>query len=239
MIKNELNNYLSYYYIMNPLIKIISIEGNIGSGKSTLLEHLRKHFANQPSIIFLQEPVDEWETIQDENGTTMLEKFYKNQREYSFAFQMMAFISRLSTLKKTVESVTKEKTQTIIITERSLFTDKMVFAQMLYDSGSMEHIQHQIYLKWFETFANEYPISKIIYVKTSPEICHTRMLKRSRIGEKSIPLEYLDKCHSYHTKMISNKCLIQNQLILNGNVDIYKNQKELELWIKHIEKFIT
>jgi len=65
------------------------------------------------------------------------------------------------------------------------------------------------------------------------------MLKRSRIGEKSIPLEYLDKCHSYHTKMISNKCLIQKQLILNGNKDIFQDKQELLSWIQQIEKFIT
>jgi thymidylate kinase len=44
--------------------KVISIEGNIGSGKSTLLSHLKQSLSAEfvPQIIFLQEPVDEWET---------------------------------------------------------------------------------------------------------------------------------------------------------------------------------
>ena len=112
--------------------KVISIEGNIGSGKSTLLSHLKQSLSaeNVPQIIFLQEPVDEWENIKDEQGNTMIQKFYGDQTKYSFSFQMMAYISRLALLKKSIE----ENPSAIIITERSLFTDKFVFAKMLYDS---------------------------------------------------------------------------------------------------------
>jgi deoxyadenosine/deoxycytidine kinase len=221
----------------------VSLEGNIGSGKSTLLENLRSHFKNNPNIIFLKEPVDEWATIQDENGITMLEKFYQDQTKYSFAFQMMAYISRLNNLKKAVETIQQSstvfneinKTKKIIITERSLFTDKMVFAQMLYDSGNMESIEFQVYLKWFDAFIQEFPLSKIIYVKTNPEICHYRIAKRSREGESIIPLEYLDNCDVYHEKMLSSSSICKSQLVLDGNTDIYYNQDELKNWILKIE----
>ena len=52
--------------------KIVSIEGNIGSGKSTLLENLRKQYANCKHIIFLPEPVDDWEKIKDSEGNNIL-----------------------------------------------------------------------------------------------------------------------------------------------------------------------
>ena len=124
--------------------KVISIEGNIGSGKSTLLSHLKQSLSaeNVPQIIFLQEPVDEWENIKDEQGNTMIQKFYGDQTKYSFSFQMMAYISRLALLKKSIE----ENPNAIVITERSLFTDKFVFAKMLYDSKKMESVEYQIYL---------------------------------------------------------------------------------------------
>ena len=64
--------------------KFISIEGNIGSGKSTLLANLRKELVNDKRIVFLKEPVDEWEQIQDVDGNTMLQKFYQDQEKYSF-----------------------------------------------------------------------------------------------------------------------------------------------------------
>ena len=89
---------------MNKEIKIITIEGNIGSGKSTLLEFLRNELiVDNQKVIFMKEPVDEWEYIKDSNGNTMLQKFYENQEKYSFPFQMMAYISRLKLLKETVE----------------------------------------------------------------------------------------------------------------------------------------
>ena len=34
----------------------------------------------------------------------------------------------------------------IFITERSLFTDKYIFAKMLYDQGKIEDVNYQIYL---------------------------------------------------------------------------------------------
>lgn len=243
--------------------QIVSVEGNIGSGKSTLLANLKKEFNNNPYIIFLKEPVDEWCKITDENGTTILEKFYADQEKYSFSFQMMAYISRLKLLRDTINSLNingihnaLEKIQEgketyqhlkenipkyIIITERSLFTDKMVFAKMLYDSGKIEHVNYQIYLSWFNTFAEEFPIDQIIYVKAEPSICHERIEKRHRDGEGNIPIEYLQSCSEYHEKMLdksSNDCVCKEQLILNGNHNIYENENILKEWINIIQKFI-
>jgi len=232
-------------------ITIVSIEGNIGSGKSTLLQNLREHYENVPEVIFLKEPVDEWEKIKDENGVTILEKFYGNQQKYSFPFQMMAYVSRLKLLKDTLKNIhtmyssTVEKKNIIIITERSLYTDKLVFAKMLYDCGKIEYVNYQIYLNWFDTFIEDYPVNKIIYVKASPEICHMRILKRSRDGETNIPLEYLEDCDRYHNNMIeldtegTEKNIYGELLTLNGNMDIYRNEELIKEWIDKIEKFIN
>lgn len=220
---------------MNSII--ISIEGNIGSGKTTLLKNLKEHFKDNKCIIFLKEPVDEWETIKDENNVTILEKFYANQQKYSFSFQMMAYISRLALLKETIE----QNPGAIIITERSLYTDKLVFAKMLFDNGMIELVDYRIYLKWFETFAKDYPIYGVIYVNADPQICLERIEKRCRHGEEAIPLDYLENCHTYHERMLdrnSNECVFKNQLVIDGNVDIYNNKKILEEWISRIEKYI-
>ena len=218
--------------------QIITIEGNIGSGKSTLLEHLKKKY-NSNDIVFLKEPVDEWENIKDENGNTILQKFYADQKTYSFSFQMMAYISRLSLLKEAVE----KNPNAIIITERSLETDKMIFAKMLYDSGHIQNIEYQIYSKWFECFANDYPINKVVYVNSSPEICFSRIHERSRLGESEIPLNYLISCDDYHKNMI--KTFSENEKInvmeLNGdtNIKIKENEHCLHEWLSKINEFIN
>jgi deoxyadenosine/deoxycytidine kinase len=228
---------------MNSNIQIVSIEGNIGSGKSTLLANLKKHFDENSHIIFLKEPVDEWSKIKDENGTTILEKFYADQNKYSFPFQMMAYISRLKILMDTIKNIQDKdgNTNYVIITERSLYTDKMVFAKMLYDTGKIESINYQIYLNWFDTFANQFPINKIIYVKACPDTCHQRITVRNRDGENNIPIDYLKSCSDYHDDMLNKdlpSCVCKDQLVLDGNHDIYKETNILDIWIEIIENFI-
>jgi deoxyadenosine/deoxycytidine kinase len=77
-------------------ITIISIEGNIGSGKSTLLEKMRTHYKNNENIIILREPVDIWENIHDENGISILEKFYTDQQKYSFSIIKRHFSTKFT-----------------------------------------------------------------------------------------------------------------------------------------------
>jgi len=217
---------------------IISIEGNIGSGKSTLLASLQDYFKNNKKIIFLREPVDEWESITDDNGTSMLKLFYEDQKQHSFSFQVMAYITRLALLKEAI----KNNTGCIIITERSLYTDKMVFAKMLYDSKKIESHNYKIYLKMFDTFAFDFKVDHVIYVKTSPEICYNRIAKRSRDGESNISLEYLTKCNEYHNEMLSDTSLFKDQWLYDGNIELCKNQNYFDILIqkiKHKNKLMT
>ena len=179
------------------MVKVISIEGNIGSGKSTIVQNLKKY--SKSDYIFVQEPVDEWKSICDEFGETILSHFYKNNKKYSFQFQMMAYISRLSILR----DIIKKNPNAIIITERCLFTDKFVFAKMLYEAGNMTKIEYDIYNKWFDTFISDIPITGFFYVKTTPTICNERIKQRNRNGE-DIPLQYLNTCHLYHENWLNS-----------------------------------
>lgn len=171
-------------------------------------------------------------------GRTMLQKFYADQDKYSFPFQMMAYISRLALLKDTI----RQNPDAIIITERSLYTDKMVFAKMLHESGKIEDVNYQIYLKWFDSFNEECPLHQIVYVKTDPKICHERIFKRSRAGEGGIPMEYLDECHKYHEAMLdmdSKECVCKDQLVLNGDVDIFESADALADMVCRVRSFIN
>ena len=248
---------------MSTNYKIVSIEGNIGSGKSTLLENLRKHYSNNVRVIFLREPLEDWDKIKDSNGNTMLKKFYNDQDKYSFAFQMMAYISRLKILRDTVKKIIDEKhmlvqnrikkivlvnyvkeevfelPKYVIITERSLYTDKHVFAKMLHDQGKIEDVCYQIYLNWFDEFAEDFPINYSVYVNTEPQKCYDRIHKRARDGEEVIPLAYLQDCHNYHENFLDeNKGIQTSKLILDGNVDIYENENILDEWLERIDSFI-
>jgi deoxyadenosine/deoxycytidine kinase len=238
---------MAQFFNYNNLFKIVSIEGNIGSGKSTLLERLRNEYKDNQYVRFLREPVDEWEKIKDKDGNTMLQKFYANQEEYSFAFQMMAYISRLAIIRDTVRDIINISANTntngkkfIIITERSLYTDKYVFAKMLYDQGKIEDVKYQIYLNWFDEFAKDFPVNDVIHVNTDPSKCYERIHKRARVGEEVIPLAYLDSCHKYHNEFLDETVggVKTNKLILDGNQDIFLKTDIVDEWIASINQFL-
>jgi deoxyadenosine/deoxycytidine kinase len=176
---------------------LISIEGNIGSGKSTLVEYLK----SLGTYIFVDEPVSEWLSIKDKEGSNALECFYKNQKENAFCFQILAYITRL---KKLMDKIKESPSDVVIITERSIETDRNVFARMLYEDGLLSSIEWETYNYWFSTFKDVSKVDLIIYIKTSPEKCLERINKRNRIEESSIKLDYLVKCNHYHDDWLNN-----------------------------------
>ncbi len=214
-------------------IMICSIEGNIGSGKSLLLESLLK--SNElPGVVFLKEPVDMWERVQDYQGQNILQKFYTDSKTYAFPFQVLALCSRIELLNSTIENNPECR---IIITERSLFTDKYVFADMLYYTGVMEDINHSIYSQLFHSFSKGLIVDRVIYVKTPPQICSERILKRLRVGEDNIPSSYLETCHEYHENMIYGSPKISSKIHeIDGSQEA--TPESLKKWIDDIKIFL-
>jgi deoxyguanosine kinase len=196
---------------------LISIEGNIGSGKSTLVEYLK----SLEKYVFVDEPVNEWITIKDNTGSNALECFYKNQKENAFCFQVLAYITRL---KKLIDTIKQNPSNTIIITERSIETDRNVFAKMLYEDGLISSIEWETYNYWFNTFKDISKVYMIIYIKTSPTKCLERINIRNRSEESNIKTDYLEKCNKYHNDWLNND--INNIIIIDGHdsIDIIRNK---------------
>lgn len=228
---------------------IYSIDGNIGSGKSTFVKTLKEYFSKPENckwydiesgithnirIHFLEEPVNIWETIKDKQDRSIIECFYADQESYSFSFQMMAYISRLSTLRKAVH-----QGYDIIFTERCVNTDRNVFAKMLYDDGKIREIDYQIYNMWFDEFINDFGQFNYIYIKTDYNVADQRVKQRARKGEE-IPLEYLKKCNRYHDewldKIIESK---SKNLIFDGNISLEKQPDLHEQWCRTLYMKLT
>ena len=207
MYYNYSKSIYKYILIYIRMARIISIEGNIGSGKSTLVNYL-KNTLDKDKYVFVDEPVNTWQSIRDNEGVDIISKFYEDQQKYAFSFQMLAYISRISAIKKVIN---KGK---IVITERCVNTDKEVFAKMLYDDKLIEDINYKIYNMWFDEFNKDIKVDKIVYLQTEPVLCSQRIKQRNREGEH-ISLDYLCKCHNYHEDWISN---IPNKIILDGKM---------------------
>jgi len=234
---------------------IISFDGNIGSGKSTTCYEYKRYleeimsnnkedngntnmssiFPNitsfEDEVCFVDEPVELWNQICDKDGVNILTNLYKDIRANAFKFQMMAYISRLSILRKAV----KNPKIKLIITERSVETDRNVFAKMLYDVGDISHDEFQIYNLWFDEFLVDVPLSGIVYINASPDVCIERIKKRARAGE-TIQADYIQRCHQYHEDWIRSKSC--ELLELSADEDMNNMPRLLLLRMERITEFI-
>jgi deoxyadenosine/deoxycytidine kinase len=197
---------------------VFSIEGNVGSGKSYLIKNLMNSLKTiyLYDIVYLPEPVNEWEKIKNKEHQNIIQVYYKDPVKYGFSFQIMTLISRITQLR----TAFKNYKNTIFIIERSVYADRNVFCQMLTDDGIIDKINYNIYVRWFDEFKSEIPVTGNIYINTDVFKTIKRIEQRARKGENSITKEYLTKLKEYHDKWLYNG---ETPLLeLDGNIDYKK-----------------
>jgi len=182
---------------------IVFVEGNIASGKSTLLDNLpnlnnSKRFGK---VQVIKEPLDKWKNLSDSEGTNILKHFYMNMERFAYSFQSFAFLSRVKLLEQI------EGDSDYIFVERSIWSDKEIFAKNCYEQQIMSEIEWVLYNKWFswmEKTASPTEMS-FVYLQTSPTVSKQRMDKRNRQEENSVTLEYLSQIHQKHQEWFNTK----------------------------------
>ncbi len=188
------------------------VEGNIGSGKSTFLKKLSTEFK------VVQEPVDEWSKMKNaSSGKNILEEFYEDPERNAYLFQSIAFRSRVKNITDLDENV---------IVERSIYTDRMVFAEVCKEDGNINEIEWNDYTEWFDFIVKHigFKPKGFIYLRTEPEKSHERITKRNRSGESNISLEYLTKLHRRHDRWLIDE---SNVLVLDVTEEFESNPEHL------------
>nr|XP_045008692.1 deoxyguanosine kinase, mitochondrial isoform X2 [Jaculus jaculus] len=134
---------------------------------------------------------------------------YREPARWSYTFQTFSFMSRL---KVQLEPFPKKLIQTkkpIQIFERSVYSDRYVFAKNLFENGSLSDIEWHIYQDWhsflLQAFANRVCVHGFIYLQASPQICLKRLYQRARVEEKGIQLAYLEQLHGQHEDWFIHK----------------------------------
>ena len=203
------------------MVKLISIDANIAAGKTTILEYIKEKC---PNIKIVLEPVEEWENIKDENGISFFKKYYDDPIKYAVYFQLTTLITRYEKLN---EIISELKENEIVLIERSIYSDREIFAKTLNESGEIEPIMLTIYNRFFNQFKNIFSLDKTIYIRTDPKICYERRHIRERKGEENIKLSFLENLHSKHECFLENFMLNYPNIIIDGNIEInteeYKN----------------
>ena len=208
---------------------IITLDGNIGAGKSTLLEAIRHKI---PSVTVIPEPVADWLTLKNAEGESLLSLFYKDTPRWAYTFQNCAILTRLLETQKIRDTWKQEEGKLpVIITERSVLTDRYVFADMLHKQGKMDDLEWALYLKWYDNYAANLPIKGILYLTTPAKLSQERIGIRGRLGEESIPLDYLSALESQHESWIGQSPLPCLRISTEGDMDAVADT--ITSWIHH------
>lgn len=213
---------------------IISLDGNIGAGKSTLLAEIRKSI---PEIHVVDEPVGQWTALKNDAGKNLLELFYEDKKRWAYTFQNCAILTRLKNIKQAVEELDANgQGPQVILTERSVLTDKYVFAQMLRDSGDMDALEWELYDSWFSIFSKQHQVNGIIYLSTSSTTSKDRIHIRNRQGEDRIQLEYLDALDRQHKQWIESTDIPVLTLSTEPGASLENNLQQIRDFIQQLKK---
>jgi deoxyadenosine/deoxycytidine kinase len=174
----------------------ILLEGNIGAGKSTVGATLKA----SGLFDFVEEPVKEWKTG---FASDMLDLFYHDMSRWAFTFQLVTMLTR----KKTWEEILPLTDHSRVVLERSIFTDRYVFAPNLHRLGVINDDEWQVYCRlWnFVADSNDVEPDCILYLRTPADVCLERIRKRGRSEESGITLEYLCQLEILHDEWLCDR----------------------------------
>nr|XP_048272487.1 deoxyguanosine kinase, mitochondrial isoform X1 [Myodes glareolus] len=193
----------------------LAIEGNIAVGKSTFVKLLTN---THPEWQVATEPVATWQNVQaagtQKDSTSkglgnLLEMMYREPARWSYTFQTLSFLSRLKVQLEAPPGRLLQAEKSVRIFERSVYSDRYIFAKNLFENGSLSDVEWHIYQDWhsflLREFADRLLFHGFIYLQASPQVCLERLYQRAREEEKGIELAYLEQLHGQHEDWFINK----------------------------------
>jgi len=198
---------------------VMLVEGNVGSGKSTFLDIM----SSLPGVEVYQEPVDLWRNV---GGVNLFEKMVQEPHRWTTAFQL--FSSKTRT--EQILSAMKSKSPVVMI-ERSLFSERYCFVEMLRDSGDLTQGEFSVLDRYFQRMTDStwtgLEVDLMVYIKSDPQILLNRIGRRGRQEEEGLTLDYLKNLHEKHEDW-----LIQEKYPVPAPVDVLDGNGDLEEFTK-------
>jgi deoxyadenosine/deoxycytidine kinase len=183
-------------------------------------------------IFVVEENVD-----RDDESKTLLKNYYENPPKYALSFQKWILKDKFSQFLEIQNKVEKEEFQSIIIFDRSLNADHLVFCKLQHELGNILKMEYEEYLNFLKNIQTEFEnIIKImnysiytIYLDTSVLNCLLRIEKRLREGEVGkISENYLQYLNDGYLKLYKNS---NEALYIDGNEDILKVVKSVDILV--------
>ena len=212
--------------------KKVCVEGNIGSGKTTFLQIIGERLSDVTPV---PEPVDIWRETksQDPGGENILQCFYSDPVRFGYTFQNYAFLTRLQRIQEYDDG------KKHLIIERSIESDRRVFAETCVENKQMTSLEFELYNKWATWLSKELDATPkaFIYLRCDPTISYNRLKKRDRVEESSVPLEYLVQLHQKHDDWLL-KNFTRPTLVIDASVDFANDDVVMQDIATTVKSFI-
>lgn len=142
------------------------------------------------------------------SAANLLELFYKDTSRWAYTFQSYAILSRMRLQKRPPPKSIRNAKNPVMFYERSLYTDRYIFARNCWETELMTDTEWNIYSDWSDYLLDtqgDVHIHGVIYLRAEPQVSHMRLNKRSRSEEKGLTLEYLQQLHNKHEAWLHDK----------------------------------
>ncbi|XP_029924347.1 deoxycytidine kinase [Myripristis murdjan] len=244
----------------SPRVTKISIEGNIAAGKSTFVRLLQ---AASEEWEVIPEPIGKWCNVQNDNedvyqelsssqksGGNLLQMLYDKPSRWSYTFQSYASLSRIRSQLQAPSMKLQGADEPVQFYERSVYSDRYVFASNLYESGELTETEWSVYQDWhtwlLAQFESRIALHAIIYLRAEPQRCMQRLRQRGRDEEQGVPLEYLEQLHHKHEAWLLHRTArldfnYLNELpvlVLDVNDDFKNDRIRQEAVIDKVKEFV-
>jgi len=177
--------------LADPKKKFIIVDGVIGAGKTTVISLIEKQINEDGKLKVkaIYEPVKLW------NDTGVLQYFYKDIPKNCYEFQTYSFITRIESV---IEDLYNNQDADVYILERSIWTDRYIFLELLKDS--IGELRMTMYNKWWTMWSYIMPmrVYKWVLLDTSLEESLRRINSRNRDGENAIDKDYQTNLYIKH-----------------------------------------
>ncbi|XP_063167405.1 deoxyguanosine kinase, mitochondrial [Candoia aspera] len=236
--------------------KRLSVEGNIAAGKSTFVALLRRAF---PGWRLTPEPVAKWQEVRaaapreasaPQNFGNLLQMVYREPSRWSYTFQTYSCLSRLKAHLEPLAVEAQKTQEPVQVFERSVYSDRYIFAKNLFEIGHLTEMEWVIYQDWhtflLQTFGDQLALHGFLYLQAPPEVCFERLRCRSRPEEEGVQLPYLEQLHVQHEDwLVRNSTGIHSGgtrdvpvLILDVTKDFEHDPKEQSKLVGQVKTFM-
>lgn len=200
--------------------KFIAVAGNIGVGKSTLVKMLSDELGWMP----FYEPVTENPYLAD---------FYEDMQSWAFHSQIYFLMRRLRIHRQLMNQPGS------VIQDRSVYEDAEIFAHNLFLQESISARDYQTYRELYRVLVEFLPPPDlVIYLRASVPTLLTRIAKRDRDYERTIPPEYLADLNLLYENWVEHFDQCPVLTVPSDNLDYVSQPQHLAMVVEKVHDIL-